>query len=40
MLPAEVETLTVIRGGAIQRTRISQRFSGYRRFIGDARVMP
>ena len=39
MLPAEVDTLTVIRGGAIQRTRISQRFSGYRRFIGDARVV-
>jgi hypothetical protein len=40
MLPAEVETVTVIRGGSIQRTRISQRFSNYRRFIGDARVVP
>jgi hypothetical protein len=39
MLPAEVETVTVIRGGAVQRTRISQRFSDYRRFIADARVV-
>ena len=40
MLPAEVDTVTVIRGGAVQRTRISQRFSDYRRFIADARVLP
>jgi hypothetical protein len=40
MLPAEVDTVTIIRGGAVQRTRISQRFSDYRRFIADARVLP
>jgi hypothetical protein len=40
MLPAEVDTVTVIRGGAVQRTRITQRFSDYRRFIADARVLP
>ena len=40
MLPAEVETVTIFRGGDTQRTRISQRFSGYRRFIADARVLP
>ena len=40
MLPAAVDTVTVIRGGAVQRTRITQRFSDYRRFIADARVMP
>jgi hypothetical protein len=39
MLPAEVDTVTVIRGGGIQRTRISQRFSAYRRFIADTRVI-
>ncbi len=39
MLPSDVETITVIRGGAAQRTRISQRFSDYRRFIADARVV-
>jgi hypothetical protein len=40
VLPAEVETVTIWRGGNTQRTRISQRFSGYRRFIADARVLP
>ena len=40
ILPSEVETITVIRGGGTQRTRISQRFSGYRRFLADARVLP
>ncbi len=39
MLPAEVETLTVIRGGGTQRTRISQRFSDYRCFIGDVCIV-
>ena len=39
MLPSEVQTITVIRGGAAQRTRISQRFSDYRRFLADARVV-
>jgi hypothetical protein len=39
MLPVEVDTFTVIRGGGIQRTRISQRYSGYRRFLADARVI-
>lgn len=40
MLPAQVDTVTVIRGGAIQRTRITRRFSGYRRFVADVRVLP
>jgi hypothetical protein len=39
MLPVAVETVTVIRGGTIQRTRISQRYSDFKRFIGDARVV-
>ena len=39
MLPVEVDTVTVIRGGSIQRTRITQRFSGFKRFIGDARIV-
>jgi hypothetical protein len=39
MLPAEVDTFTVFRGGGIRRTRISQRYSGYRRFLADARVI-
>ena len=40
MLPAEVETMTVIRGPGVRRTRIWQRYTGHRRFLGDARVIP
>jgi len=40
MLPAEVETMTVIRGPGVRRTRIWQRYSGHRRFLGAARVIP
>jgi hypothetical protein len=40
MLPASVDTVTVVRGGGIQRNRISQRYSGHRRFLADARVVP
>ena len=39
MLPVEVDTVTVVRGGSMQRTRITQRFSGFKRFIGDARIV-
>ena len=40
MLPAQVDTITVFRGNGIQRTRISQRFAGHRRFVADVRVLP
>ncbi len=40
MLPASVETLTVIRGGSTQRTRVTQRFSDYRRFLTAGRIVP
>jgi hypothetical protein len=40
MLPAVVDTLTIVRGGGVQRTRITQRFSGHRRFLADGRVVP
>jgi hypothetical protein len=39
MLPAAIETVTVIRGGATQRYRITQRFSDYRRFLTGGRVV-
>ena len=39
MLPAEIETVTVIRGGSTQRNRITQRFSDYRRFLTGGRVV-
>ena len=38
MLPAEIETVTVIRGGGTQRNRITQRFSDYRRFLTGVTV--
>jgi hypothetical protein len=39
LLPASIETVTVIRGGGTQRTRITQRFSDYRRFLTDGRIV-
>ena len=39
MLPALIETVTVIRGGSTQRNRITQRFSDYRRFLTGGRVV-
>ena len=40
MLPVEIYTVTVIRGGGMQRFRITQRFSNHRRFITGSRVLP
>lgn len=40
LLPAAIDTLTIVRGGAAQRTRITQRFSDYRRFLTDGRIVP
>ena len=40
LLPATVETLTVMRGGSTQRTRMTQRFSDDRRFLTDRRIGP
>jgi hypothetical protein len=39
LLPASIESVTVIRGAATQRTRITQRFSDYRRFLTAGRVV-
>ena len=39
VLPATIETLTIVRGGGIQRTRITQRFTDYRRFLTDGRIV-
>ena len=40
MLPQNVDVVTVFRGAGIQRHRIRQQYSGYRRFLADARVVP
>lgn len=39
MLPAAIESVTVIRGGGTQRFRITQRFSDYRRFLTGGRIV-
>jgi hypothetical protein len=39
LVPASIESVTVIRGGGTQRTRITQRFSDYRRFITAGRIV-
>jgi hypothetical protein len=39
MLPASVDTFTVIRGAVTQRVRITQRFSDYRRFLTGGRIV-
>ena len=40
LLPASIDTVTVIRGGRTQRIRTTQRFSDYRRFLTDGRIVP
>jgi hypothetical protein len=39
MLPASIDTLSVIRNSGSPRTRISQSFSNYRRFITGGRIV-
>jgi hypothetical protein len=39
MLPEAIETFQIVRGGGIQRTRITQRFTNYRRFLTGGRVV-
>jgi hypothetical protein len=39
MLPASIETVTVIRGSGEPRVRITQRFSEYRRFLTGGRLV-
>lgn len=39
LLPAAIDTTTVIRGIATERVRITQRFSDHRRFLTDGRIV-
>lgn len=39
ILPASIDTLTVIRGVATRRVRMTQRFSDYRRFLTGGRIV-
>jgi hypothetical protein len=38
-LPEAIDTVSVFRGTTVRRYRISQRFSGYRRYLTDARLL-
>lgn len=40
LLPASVDTLTVVRNAAVEWSRKTQVFSEYRRFMGSGRVLP
>lgn len=40
MVPSRVETVTVARGSGMIRTRVTQRYSGHRRFLSDVRILP
>lgn len=39
LLPASIDTLTVMRGRGVQRVRISQRFTDHRRFVTNSRLL-
>jgi hypothetical protein len=39
-LPASIERLGVFRGSGVSRMRITQTYSGYRRFLTNSRLMP
>ena len=39
VLPSSIETLTIIRNSGSPRTRISQTFSNYRRFVTGSRIV-
>ena len=40
MLPASIETLTIIRNAGVPRLRKTQVFSKYRRFVTGGRILP
>ena len=39
MLPASIETLTIIRNAGVPRVRKTQLFSSYRRFVTEGRIV-
>jgi hypothetical protein len=38
-LPASIETLRIFRGRGISRMRVTQTYSGYRRFLTGSRII-
>jgi hypothetical protein len=39
MVPTSIDTITVFRGDGTSRIRITQRFSEYRRFVTESRIV-
>lgn len=39
LLPSSIDTVTIIRGSGVPRLRTTQNFTGYKRFLTDARVV-
>jgi hypothetical protein len=39
MLPASIESMTVIRNAGVPRLRMTQTFSNYRRFVTAGRIV-
>lgn len=40
MLPASIDTLTIVRNAGTPRVRIRKTYSGYRRFVTEGRLVP
>jgi hypothetical protein len=40
LLPVSVNSLQIVRGNGVQRTRITRRFSDHRRFLTEGRILP
>jgi hypothetical protein len=39
VLPSSIDTLTVVKNSGSPRTRISQTFTNYRRFVTGSRIV-
>jgi hypothetical protein len=39
MLPAQIDSVVVVRNSGSPRLRITQTFSGYRRFVTASRIL-
>ena len=40
LFPATIDTTTIVRNSGSPRTRISQSFGNYRRFVTGSRIVP
>ena len=40
MLPARIESTTIVRNSGVPRLRTTQTYTNYRRFVTDSRIVP